>query len=221
MNKKTGKTLWKRDRDERTGWSTPLVLKNAGKLQVIVNAANRVRSYGVKTGGVVWECGGQTVSTIPTPVSGFGLVFCISGSRGAALLAIQLGKSGDLTGSNAVTWQVNEATPHVPSPLLYNDKLYVCSVNKAVISCYQAVDGRPHYVKHRLEGMTGIYDSPVAAADRIYFVGRRGMTKVIDPGKEFKIFAENKLDDSFSATPAIVGNGIFLKGKKTSIAWLR
>ena len=102
----------------------------------------------------------------------------------------------------------------MPSPLLYSDKLYVCSGNKAVISCYQAVDGKPHYVKQRLEGMTGIYASPVGAAGRIYIVGRGGMTKVIDPGKEFKILAENKLDDGFSATPAIVGNEIFMKGNK-------
>ena len=215
VNKKTGKDIWKKPRDERTGWSTPLVLEVDGKLQAVVNAANRVRSYDIKTGEVVWECGGQTVSAVPTPVSGQGMVFCTSGFRGAALLAIQLGKTGDLTGSDAVVWEANEATPYVPSPLLYGERIYVCSGNKAVISCYQAVDGKPHYVKQRLEGMTGIYVSPVAAAGRIYFVGRGGMTKVIEPGNAFKILAENKLDDAFATTPAIVGDEILLKGKKS------
>jgi hypothetical protein len=214
VNKKTGDEIWKMDRDERTGWSTPLVLEVEGKLQAIVNAGNRVRSYDVKSGEVVWECGGQTVSAVPTPVSGQGMVFCTSGFRGAALLAIQLGKSGDLTGSDAVAWEVNEATPYVPSPLLYGENIYVCSGNKAIVSCYQVVDGKPRFVKQRLEGMTGIYASPVGAAGRIYFAGRGGMTKVIDSGNEFKILAENKLDDAFATTPAIAGGDLFLKGKK-------
>ena len=62
--------------------------------------------------------------------------------------------------------------------------------------------------------MRGIYASPVGAADRVYFVGRGGVTKVLSQTKEFKVLAENKLDDDIDASPAIAGKELFLKGKQ-------
>ncbi|MHC4665584.1 MAG: outer membrane protein assembly factor BamB family protein [Planctomycetota bacterium] len=214
LDKETGKTIWKKPRDERTTWATPIVVEVSGKMQVITNATKRVRSYDLETGSLIWECGGQTGNVIPSPVSGFGKVFCASGFRGNALQAIGLGHTGDLTGSNAISWQVNEATPYVPSPLLYGDKIYVCSGNKAVISCYQAETGKPYFVKRKLEGLGGIFASPVGAAGRVYLVGRKGVTKVIKLSDDFEVLATNTLDDEFDSSPAIVGDELFLKGKQ-------
>ncbi|MHC4361572.1 MAG: outer membrane protein assembly factor BamB family protein [Planctomycetota bacterium] len=214
LDKETGKTVWKKPRDERTTWATPIIVEVGGKMQVITSATKRVRSYDLETGDLIWECGGQTGNVIPSPVSGFGKVFCASGFRGNALQAIELGHTGDLTGSDAVSWQVDEATPYVPSPLLYGDKIYVCSGNKAVISCYQAETGKPHFVKQKLEGLRGIFASPVGAAGRVYFVGRKGVTKVIKLSDDFEVLATNTLDDEFDSSPAIVGDELFLKGKQ-------
>jgi len=214
LNKETGKTIWKKARDERTSWATPVAVEVDGKMQVIVGATNRVRNYDAATGNVVWECGGQTRNVIPSPVIGFSMVFCTSGFRGSALQAIELGRTGDLTESDAVKWEVKEATPYVPSPLLHGDKIYVCSVNKAVISCYEAKTGKPNFVKQSLEEMGEIYASPVGVADRVYFVGRDGVSQVIKHSEKFEVIATNTLDDKFDASPAIVGNELYLKGKK-------
>jgi outer membrane protein assembly factor BamB len=213
LNKKPGQTLWKQKRDEETSWATPLVVEVNGKMQVITNATKFIRSYDAKTGKLLWQCGGQTANVIPSPVAGFKMVFCTSGFRGNALQAIELGRTGDLTGSDAVKWQINEATPYVPSPLLYGDKIYVCSGNKAIISCYQARTGKPAFVKQRLEAIKEIYASPVGVADRVYFVGRKGNTQVIKHSQEFQILATNTLDDEFNSSPAIAGDELFLKGK--------
>jgi ribosomal protein S11 len=213
LNKQTGKTIWKKARDELTTWATPVVVEVNGKKQVITNATTRVRSYDIETGDLIWQCGGQTANAIPSPVAGFGKVFCTTGFRGAALHAIDLGRTGDLTGSEAITWQVNKATPYVPSPLLYGDKIYVCSGNKAIISCYQGQTGQPNFVSRRLEGMKDIYASPVGAANRVYFVGRKGVTKVIKLSAKFEVLATNTLDDEFDSSPAIAGDELFLKGK--------
>jgi outer membrane protein assembly factor BamB len=214
LDKETGKTIWKKPRDERTTWATPIVVEVSGKMQVIANATKRVRSYDLETGDLIWECGGQTGNVIPSPVSGFGKVFCASGFRGNALQAIELGHTGDLTGSDAISWQVDKATPYVPSPLLYGDKIYVCSGNKAVISCYQAETGKPYFVKRKLESLGEIFASPVGAAGRVYFVGRKGVTKVIKLSDDFEVLATNTLDDEFDSSPAIVGDELFLKGKQ-------
>ncbi|MHC4333969.1 MAG: outer membrane protein assembly factor BamB family protein, partial [Planctomycetota bacterium] len=146
LGKETGKTIWKKARDERTSWATPIVVEVSGRRQVVVNATTRVRGYDLETGEVIWECGGQTGNVIPSPVTGFGMVYCMSGFQGNALQAIKLGRKGDLTGTDAISWEVKEATPYVPSPLLYGEKLYVCSGNKAVISCYEAKSGKAHFV---------------------------------------------------------------------------
>ena len=54
-----GETRWKVDRDETTTWATPLVVEHDGRTQVIVNGSKRVRSYDLKTGELIWACGGQ------------------------------------------------------------------------------------------------------------------------------------------------------------------
>jgi len=214
LNKETGKTIWQQARDEGTSWATPVAVEVGGKLQVIVSATNRIRSYHASTGDVIWECGGQTRNVIPSPVIGFGKVFCASGFRGSALQVIELGRTGDLTGSDAVKWEIKEATPYVPSPLLYRDKIYVCSVNKAIVSCYQAQTGKPNFVKQPLQAMGEIYASPVGAADRVYFVGRDAVSQVIKSSEKFEVLATNTLGDRFDASPAIVGDELYLKGKQ-------
>ncbi len=214
LNKQTGDTIWKKERDEASSWATPLPVDVKGKMEVVTNATNFVRSYDVKTGGLIWQCSGQTGNVVPSPVVGFGKVFCASGFRGSALQAIELGRTGDLSGSDAITWQVKEATPYVPSPLLYGDKIYVCSVNRAVISCYQAETGKANFVEQRLEGMGEMFASPVGAADRVYFVGRNGKTQVIKLSEKLQVLATNTLDDKFDCSPAIVGDELFLKGKE-------
>ncbi len=214
FEKKTGKILWKKERDEATSYATPLPVMVDGKLQVITSATSLVRSYDAATGDLLWQCAGQTRNVIPTPVVGFGMVFCTSGFRGSSLLAIKLGQSGDLTDSDAVAWKVGEATPYVPSPLLYGDKLYVCDVNREVISCYNAKTGKPYFFKQKLDEIKGIYASPTAAANRVYFVGRNGVTYVIKPSEELEVLAVNTLDDRFDCSPAFVDDEMFLKGKE-------
>ncbi len=214
LNKETGETIWEKGRDEITSWATPIAVEVKGKTQVITSATGLIRAYDLQTGELLWQCSGQTGNVIPSPVVGFGKVFCTSGFRGSALQAIELGRTGDLSGSDAITWQVNEATPYVPSPLLYGDKIYVCSVNRAVISCYQAQTGKANFVEQRLEGMGEIFASPVGAADRVYFVGKNGKTQVIKLSEKLQVLATNTLDDKFDCSPAIVGDELFLKGKE-------
>lgn len=214
FEKATGKILWKKLRDEESSYATPLPVMVDGKLQIVTSATNLVRSYDAVSGDLIWQCGGQTRNVIPTPVVGHELIYCTSGFRGSNLQAIKLGKTGDLTDSDAIAWQVNQDTPYVPSPLLYEDKLYVCQVNQEVISCYNAKSGEPFYTKQKLDEIKGIYASPTAAAGRIYFVGRNGITYVIKPTGKFEVLAINKLDDSIDCSPAFIDNEMFLKGKK-------
>jgi len=215
LDKATGRENWRRDRDEVTSWSTPLVIEDAGRAQVVVSATKRVRSYDLATGDVVWECAGLGVNCAPTPVAGDGLLFAMSGYRDPALLAVRYaGAKDDLTGSPAVVWSTDKGTSYVPSPLLYGDTIYFVQKNTGILSCLDAKTGRPHYDQQRLEGITGVYASPVGAGEHVYVVGRGGKTVVLKHGPSFEIVAVNQLEDSFTASPAVAGNELFLRGMK-------
>jgi len=214
LNKETGKELWRQPRDERTSWSTPLVVEHDGKAQVVTDATGKIRSYDVATGKLVWECAGLTRNVIPSPVADKEMVYCTSGFQGNALLAIRLGRTGDLTDSDAIAWRHNKSTPYVPSPLLYGDKLYVFASNNGVLSCFDARSGRVLIDAERLEALPGVYASPVGAGGRVYLVGRNGATVVIKQSDKFEALATNHLDEKFDASPAIVGKELFLRGKE-------
>ncbi len=215
FNKITGDPIWRQSRDERTSWTTPFIVEANGKPQIVVACTNLTRAYDPANGNVIWECGGQTDNVIPTPVAGFNMVFCTSGYRGSKLQAIKLGHAGDLTGTDAIAWEVNTATPYVPSPLLYQDKLYVLTSNNNVVSCYNAQTGQNYYQKQNLDGLQGVYASPAAAAGRVYFIGRNGATCVIKNSDKLEVLALNQLDDRIDCSPVIVGNELYLKGKKS------
>jgi len=215
LDKATGKETWRRERDEVTSWSTPLFVEDGGKALVVVSATNRVRAYDLALGDVVWECSGLGLNCAPTPVAGDGLVFAMSGYRDPALLAIRYGGAkGDLTGTPAVVWSTTEGTSYIPSPLLYDDTLYFLQKNTGILTCVDPKTGKPYYDKQRLEGIGGIYASPVGAADHVYIAGRDGKTVVLKRGHSFEVAAINELDESFTASPAIAGNELYLRGLK-------
>lgn len=215
LDKRTGKELWKADRDEPSSWSTPLAVVHEGKPQVVVNATNRVRSYDLASGKLIWENTGTTANAIPSPVAAEDVVYVTGGFRGSALFAIRFaGATGDLSNSAAVVWEHDQDTPYVPSPLLYDGKLYFLKSNSGILSCFNAKTGEPHYSRQRLESIANIYASPVGAAGRVYLVGRDGTALVIKNSERFEVLATNKLEDSIDASPALVDNEIYLRGRK-------
>ena len=213
LDKRTGDVLWKTARDERTTWFSPIVVEQNGKAQVITTGTNRVRSYDLETGELLWDGDGLTANSIPSPVAADGFVYLMSGFRGSELLAVQLEKAmGDITDSSAVVWEHNRDTPYVPSPLLYGDTLYFLKSNDGILTAFNVETGQAYYGPVRLQGVSGVYASIVGASDRIYIAGRNGTINVLQHGPEFSVIAENTLDDSFNASPAIVGSELYLRG---------
>ncbi len=214
FDKTTGKELWKQPRDEATSWSTPLIVQAGGAAQVVVNASAKVRSYDLATGKELWSVGPLTANAIPSAVAGNGLIYCMSGFRSAALFAIKHGKTGDLANTDAIAWTYNKDTPYVPSPLLYDDRLYFFKGNEATLTVLDAKAGTALVEAERMEGIRGIYASPIGAGGRVYIAGRDGGTLVLKKGDKVEVLATNKLDDRFDASPAAVGKELFLRGKQ-------
>jgi len=209
----TGKQIWKVTRDEGTSWSTPLVVRHNGQHQVVISATKRIRSYDLKTGDVIWECAGLSDNVVASPVAADGMLYAGSSYEFQAMLGIKLeGAKGDITNTDNVTWKINRHTPYVPSPLLVDGRLYFIRHLQGLLSCMEARTGRPIFGPLRLPGMRMVFASPVAAKGRIYITDRNGTTLVLSQASEPETLARNRLDDSFSASPAIVGRTIFLRG---------
>ena len=216
LDKKTGKELWRIPRDEKTTWSTPLIVEHGGKKQVITAATRKVRSYDLADGRLLWEGPGLLTSgCVASPVHSNGVVYLMSGFRGSALYAIRLAEAkGEVTAASpAIAWKYDRGTPWVPSPLVYGDELYFLKSNSGILSVFNARNGAKLYAEQRLEGLSNVYASPVGAAGRIYIAGREGGVAVIAGGPEFKLLAFNQLDDSFDASPVVVGNELYLRGR--------
>jgi outer membrane protein assembly factor BamB len=215
LDKNTGKELWRTPRDEQTSWATPIVVDHDGTAQVVTAASNKVRSYDLKTGKQIWEVGPLTANAIPSPVAGDGMVFATSGFRGAALFAIKPGGTGDLQGTPFVAWTHNKGTPYVPSPLLYEGRLYFFSGNNNVLTCLDAKTGKPVIDSQRVEDLQGnVYASPVGAGGKVYLVARGGATVVLKAADKLEVLATNQLDEQFDASPAVAGDELFLRGQR-------
>ena len=214
LDKRSGAELWRQARDEPSSWSTPLVVSDGGRELAVVAATNAVRAYDVKTGEVVWHGGGLGGNVIPTPVADGTHVFVMSGWREARGMAIRYpGARGDLTGSERIAWSTDRGLSYVPSPVLHEGKLYFLQRFSGILSCRDLATGEPCYEQRRIEGLDNVYASLVAADGRLYAVSRDGAAVVLEAGAEPVVLATNTLDDSFSATPAIVGSTIFLRGE--------
>ena len=213
LDKRTGQERWRANRDEIDTWATPLIVEHEGRAQVITPAMDSVYSYDLETGAIVWQSRGTTMNAIPSAVHADGIVYVMSGYRGNNLQAIRLtGASGDIASTDAIIWQLDRDTPYVPSPLLYDDALYVIKSNDGILSVFDPLTGEPHYQRQRLQGIPNVFASPVGAAGRVYIAGRDGTTLVIRHGDRYEVLASNTLDDGFDASPAIVDDEIYMRG---------
>jgi outer membrane protein assembly factor BamB len=216
LDKRTGEQRWRVSRPEDTSWATPIVVEHAGNAQVVVPGTNRVRGYDLADGTVLWECGGLSSNIVASPVTANGFVYAGSSYDTRNLLAIRLdGAKGDITGTKQVVWSRTRGAPYVPSPVLYGDSLYTLQHYQGVISRIDVLTGKDDGGPFRLGAISDVYASPVGAAGRIYVTSREGVTQVMSHGEKVpRILAVNRLDDSFSASAAIAGREMFLRGER-------
>ena len=216
LDRRTGETLWKQDRDEPTGWATPLVVEHEGRKQVIMNGQNFVRSYDLKTGEELWRCTGQTVRPVASPVAANGLVYVGSGFQGAFMGAFRLDGRGDIQGSNHVAWVIKQDMADMSSPLLTSGRMYFHKKKTALLSCIDPTNGEFHYAAIRLPGLedTSTYASPVAAGGHVYLTGTNGTTVVITDADALKVVATNSLDEFIGGTPAPVDDELYIRSEK-------
>jgi outer membrane protein assembly factor BamB len=208
-----GKELWRAPRMENSSWSTPLVVEHNGARQLVVTADTKVKAYDVDTGKVVWEVAGLGTNPIPQPVQSGDTVLVMSGYRNPRLMAIRLGRTGDLTGTDAVAWETTRGTSYTGSPALHDGRLYVFSDN-GLLSAFDAATGQPAYVQARLPKAYSVKASPLVVRDRVYLATEDGDVVVVKTGGQLEVLATNTLtDQSFIASPIAVEKDLYLRSR--------
>jgi outer membrane protein assembly factor BamB len=220
LDKKTGKDRWRTKRREDTSWSSPIVItrknsKGIERPEIVVCGTNRVRGYDLETGEILWECGGMSSNVVATPVYASGTLYVGSSYEKKVLIAINLeGAKGDLTDTKHVSWTRSRSTPYVPSMLLYEDSLYFLTHYQNVMTRVHGPSGKDQPGTIRLGHLGNIYASPVAANSNIYVTDLSGSTMVLSHASTPQVVAVNRLDEPISASAAIEGDEIFLRGEK-------
>ncbi|MDA8975385.1 PQQ-like beta-propeller repeat protein [Akkermansiaceae bacterium] len=214
LNRLTGKTIWKTERDEPTNWCTPFVVEHDGAKQVVMNGQTFIRGYDLETGKELWRIAGKAQRPVTCAVAIDELVIVASGFRGSYGGAFRLSGRGDLKGTKNVAWSWDKNTPDLASPLLSDELLYMHKAKSASLSCINPRTGEAYYTASKIPGLSTLYASSVAAGGHVYITGRSGTTVVIKDGKKLEIVSTNSVDERVDATPAPVDNQLFIRSER-------
>jgi outer membrane protein assembly factor BamB len=217
---RTGEVVWRTARDASVGWGTPIAVNVAGRDEVIVNGQQEVQAYDAATGAELWSCRGTTYEVIPTPVVGYGMVFCSSGRAGPTL-AIKPGGRGDVTRSH-LAWTSPRGSPFVPSPILYGEHLYMVNDMASIATALDAATGKAVWQGRLGQAMReGFSASPVAADGKVFFTNDEGETFVVKAGATFELLRTNRLDEAVLASPAMVDGTWYFRTDRNLVAIAR
>lgn len=235
LDKLTGKTVWKTDRsvdwndehidkqmvkdgDWRKAHSTPLIVSIDGNPVMCSTGAKAAYGYDPRTGKELWRVEHEAYSASPRPVYHDGNFFITTGfSKGAKMMSVKAGGEGVVTDTH-VNWAIEKSFPKYSSPIVVDDLVYF-AMDDSFVVCVEAKTGETVW-KGRVGGKYRA--CPILADGKLYFFSLEGQTTVIEPGREFKVLATNRLatdaplDDprrgpGFMASPAVVGNAMFLR----------
>jgi outer membrane protein assembly factor BamB len=138
-----------------------------------------------------------------------GLASFASGAEArAVVVCARTGGKKDVTGSS-VMWRETKGVPEVPSPLVWQNRLYLIR-SGSVLACRDLETGKLIY-EERIGSPSGYYSSPVAANGFLYFASDRGTITVVKAGDSIEVLAQNKLGTPIFASPAIVGNALYVR----------
>jgi outer membrane protein assembly factor BamB len=213
LDKQTGQVAWKTARPPivapdgplKKSFCTPLVITNAGRVQILIPGAHWIAAYDPATGEEIWRIRHGNGFSIGTgAVFGQGLAFFSTGLFQPQVWAVRVDGQGDVTGSHVV-WKSTRQAPDISSPILVEEDLYWIS-DSGTITCVAARTGELRWQKSLGRSYLA---SPILAGGRLHFFNQEGKTTILKPGLQFERLAENLLPGPLTATPAFAGPCIY------------
>lgn len=198
----SGSLAWQVKRGA-VSWSSPILIDNNGRMELILTNSRAVDSYDPRNGKLLWhvEClAGEVASSA---AYSDGVVFVAN--EGAVASAIEIGSHDSEPG---ILWQWDEALPDAASPVATEDYL-ILPTAYAVVSCLDAKTGE---VLWEQEFDEGFYSSPLLAGGRVYIIDLSGTMHIFRMAEEFALLGAPKIGEDAYATPAFVGERVYIRG---------
>jgi outer membrane protein assembly factor BamB len=210
FDKRTGSEVWRTKRRDHRGWSTPIVINDGQRRELVVNGHEGVQAYDPATGRELWFCQSFNGRGEPT-VTPAGDLLCVVNGLAGDVYSIRPGGDGDVTKTHMAWHTPRKGGRDCPSPIVVGDFVIVCDMS-GIATCYSAKDGHIYW-KERLEGKYS--GSPIAANGLAYITNEAGKTMVIKPGPKLELVAENVLtaekEEIFRASPTPCDGQMFLR----------
>lgn len=211
LDKKTGKEVWRASRTHRKTWATPLLIKRAGRSELIASGAETVIAYDPRTGKELWKLDGVKGHAIPSAVAGDGMLFVAAGYPTKRTLGINLAPAAG--GDPTLAWQFDKGTAYVVSPILYDGLLYILN-DQGVMTCFDGRTGEIKYSGGRVPIPAAFTASPVAFDGKLLLTSEDGESFIIRAGDKHEVLATNTVGEPVLASPAIAAGKIFIRGDK-------
>lgn len=210
LDKQTGKTLWKEPRRYKTrSYVTPLLREVNGQMQMVLSGSKCIVGVNPDNGERLWTIEGPTEQFVASMVCDGENFFMAAGFPTYHVMSIRADGQGDVTKSH-VTWHSTEAKCYVPSPVLC-DKYLLVADDRGTANCFDSKTGDRLW----LERMGKHYSASLTTAGGlVYFLADDGIVKIVKPGPELEVVAENDLGEYSYASPAMSQGQIFIRGEK-------
>jgi outer membrane protein assembly factor BamB len=202
-----GKVVWKTPRKIGNTWGTPVLVEVDGKKQIIANGADNVISYDPRTGAELWRVSGPGGFVVHTPVFGQGMMIASVGFPIKKVIGIRLNPK---EAEERIAWKYEKGTSYVPSPLLYDEYLYL-TTDSGIVTCLDPRTGEIKYEGKRVP-KPGRFNSAMVAFDgKILLSSEDGDTYVIKAGPEFDVLSTNSIGEPIVASLALAGDSIYIR----------
>jgi outer membrane protein assembly factor BamB len=208
FDKQTGKILWEAPRiDVGYSWSTPLVMMVCDKPQLIVNAAKQTWGIEMATGKKLWSVNAVEGEIAPSLTSEGDT--WVAANEASNLIAFKMQPEGN----PKQLWSLNEGgLPDVSSPVAFSQLVFFAN-DKGNVVCHSLEDGKRLWGK---QGDNGFYMSPIVAGSKLYVADReKGFFHIYSADKEGKELAILSMGEGVNATPAFVGQRMYIRSQST------
>ncbi len=220
FDKANGKLIWRTDRDiqgdqpRRSGWATPYVWTHSERTEIVTIGPGATVSYDLE-GAELWRLSGTSINPAPSPFSYGGLLYIDAGQT-RPLYAVRPGAEGDITPpaldelGEALAWAQPRSGTYIPTPVAHDGFVYVL-FDKGILARFDARTGEQSY-KARVDREDNAFSSsPWAYNGKVFCLSETGNTYVLGAGGAFELLHVNPLGEMALATPAIVGDRLFIR----------
>lgn len=198
----SGHLTWQVKRGD-ISWSSPILIDNKGRMELILTNCKAVDSYDPKSGKPLWHVECLDGEVAPSAAYADGVVFVANENAAASATDI-----GNHSSEPKILWQWDEALPDAASPLANKDYL-ILPTGFGVVSCLNGKTGKVLW-EHEFDD--GFYSSPILVNDRVYIIDLSGAMQIFKMDDEFELLGVSEIGEDAYATPVFVGDRIYIRG---------